>query len=180
MGQSGSPLDLGSRCRRFESFYPDQTGKRRIRRVNLDEDKTIVASSLYPQEFLDAVNDLIDNWEGTKCTNTEHDRGGMTKYGISQASHPKLAIATLTRPQATDIYYKEYWPQSKDIKNPQLRAKVFNMGVLMGPVTAVRLAFGCNNISEYRLVCKRHYEAIVINHPDQVKFLPGWTRRALA
>ena len=133
----------------------------------------------YPKDFILAVNDLIDNWEGGYVDDPK-DPGGETNYGISRRCHPNLDIAHLTRDKAIGIYFKEYWPQSEGITDSQLRAKVFNMGVLMGPRTAVELARGCDNVSEYRLICKRHYEGMVVKHPELGKYLKGWTRRALA
>ena len=41
------------------------------------------------------------------------DRGGPTKYGISQRAHPKLDIKNLTREHALEIYRAEYWMPAK-------------------------------------------------------------------
>lgn len=48
-------------------------------------------------------------WEGTTFENDPDDRGGATKYGIDQRSHPNVNIRTLTRKQAAQIYWDEYW-----------------------------------------------------------------------
>jgi len=135
----------------------------------------------FPEDFKKAVSDLIDNWEGG-YVNDPHDAGGETNMGISKRSYPDVDIRHLTREDAEEIYYRDFWmrPGVQAISDPTMRAKVFNMGVLMGPGVAEHLAVGCNNISEYRLVCKRHFEAIVIKHPDCGRYLAGWTRRALA
>lgn len=37
------------------------------------------------------------------------DRGGLTKYGISQRAYPKLDIENLTLAQAVRIYHRDYW-----------------------------------------------------------------------
>ena len=37
------------------------------------------------------------------------DPGGETKWGISKLSYPDLDIAALTREQAIEIYYRDYW-----------------------------------------------------------------------
>ena len=39
----------------------------------------------------------------------EDDRGGLTKFGISQATYPDLDIAKLTYKEALKIYEKDYW-----------------------------------------------------------------------
>lgn len=136
----------------------------------------------FPQDFLKAVTDLIDNWEGTAYTDDPHDRGGETKFGISKRSYPDVDIKDLTRADAEEIYYRDFWmrPGVQAIHDPQMRAKVFNMGVLMGPGVAEHLAVGCDSIDMYRLVCERHFQAIVIKNPDCGRYLAGWTRRALA
>ena len=134
----------------------------------------------YPEDFLKAVNDLIDNWEGG-YVNDPDDPGGETKYGISKRSYPTLDIRDLTKDQAIAIYYRDFWlPTAKQITDPELLPKVFNMGVLMGRSTAVNLSIGCHSLDEYRQACERHFQAIVIKHPVCTKYLKGWTRRALA
>ena len=135
----------------------------------------------YPEDFQKAVDDLIDNWEGGYAFDPA-DPGGVTKFGISKAAYPLLDIVHLTRDQAVAIYYRDYWvkPGMQTIAGPVMRAKVFNMGVLMGPKTAILLSVGCNTLDQYRQVCERHFQAIVIKHPECGKFLAGWTRRALA
>jgi len=161
----------------------------------------------YPEDFQKAVDDLIDNWEGGYVFDPD-DPGGMTKFGISKAAYPNLDIKALTRDGAVAIYFRDYWQKynldklpltenrtaadgsnfstTKDLttkdsdETSRFRAKIFNMGVLMGPKTAIVLSVGCQDLDEYRQVCKRHFEAIVMKHPGEAKFLKGWTRRALA
>ena len=139
------------------------------------------AAPSYPEDFQKAVDDLIDNWEGGYVFDP-NDPGGMTKYGICARSYPTLDIKNLSRDQAVAIYYRDFWQKYKleSTEDAAIRAKVFNMGVLMGMKTALALAFGCENINEYRQVCEKHFEAIVIKHPECGKFLNGWKRRALA
>ena len=73
-------------------------------------------------------------------TNDKRDSGGETKWGISKTAHPDLNIKTLTYKDAKAIYEKEYFNKLYDsIRNEKLAFKVFDMGVLMGPYTAVRL-----------------------------------------
>jgi len=134
----------------------------------------------YPEDFQKAVEDLVRNWEGGYVDDPD-DPGGATKYGISKRSYPLLDIKELSYDQAVAIYYRDFWQKYfAKIADPQMRAKEFNMGVLMGPKTAILLAVGCDNISAYRLACVRHFEAIVIKHPEYAKYLNGWKRRALA
>ena len=134
----------------------------------------------YSKEFLDAVNDLIDNWEGGYVLDA-HDPGGETKFGISKASYPDVDIKDLARDQAIAIYYRDYWQKfelGSKITDPALRAKCFNMGVLMGPTTALALAVKCKSLDEYREVCAAHFQAVVKAHPNLARYLKGWLRRA--
>ena len=135
----------------------------------------------YPEDFQKAVDDLIDNWEGGYSDDPD-DPGSETKFGICKRSYPALDIMHLTRDQAVAIYFRDFWRkyQLDTIQDGQMRAKVFNMGVLMGMKTALMLSIGCDNIEEYRQVCEKHFQAICIKHPECSKFLHGWTRRALA
>lgn len=49
--------------------------------------------------------------EGGLNTNP-NDRGGVTKYGISQKSYPNLDIRNLTVENAKAIYYRDFWAPS--------------------------------------------------------------------
>ena len=132
----------------------------------------------YPYDFIKAVTDLINNWEGG-WVNDPDDSGSETNMGISKRSYPNLDIKKLTRDEAIKIYYYDYWVKTASVA-PLLRAKVFNMGVLMGVQTAIILSVGCNTLTDYRCTCKRHFQGIVIKHPEDAKFLKGWIRRAMA
>ena len=41
------------------------------------------------------------------------DPGGETKYGISKRQYPHLDIKNLTKEQAKEIYYSDYWLRAK-------------------------------------------------------------------
>jgi hypothetical protein len=135
----------------------------------------------FPEDFKKAVSDLIDNWEGG-YVNDPHDAGGETNMGISKRSYPDVDIRHLTREDAEEIYYRDFWeyPGMDAIPAADLRAKIFNMGVLLGQRTALHLFYGCNSLDDYRQICKRHFEAIVAKNPEDARYLHGWTRRALA
>src|SRR5208283_461080 len=137
----------------------------------------------YPEDFQKAVDDLIDNWEGTIYVKTVGDAGGATKFGISSKAYPNLDIKKLTRDDAIAIYYRDYWlkPDLGELAasgNPDVdslvRAKVFNMGVVMGPFTAKSLLTGCDTLQQYKMICVRHFQAIVVKNPSDGKFLKGW------
>jgi lysozyme family protein len=84
--------------------------------------------------------DLALRHEGN-YTNDSSDPGGETRYGLSKKSYPDLDIKNLTVEEAKAIYHKDYWlPLKCDEINEQWFAnKLFDMAVLIGVSTAVRL-----------------------------------------
>ena len=77
--------------------------------------------------------------EGELSRNPD-DLGGVTKWGISSKQYPKLNIEQLTKEEAKEIYYKDYWEQ-KNYKNlpEEIAIKVFDLAVLMGEKPAVKI-----------------------------------------
>lgn len=136
-----------------------------------------------------------------------------TKYGITPQTFAKYfpdlisdpnCIRNLTVPQAQTCYRGGFWPELYDHINDQTFAeKLFDMGVLMGPGTAVKLAqismhedgalavvtdgkFGpvtlaqvnaVGDLSKYRSVLLNHVMNIVNNDPSQAQFISGWITR---
>lgn len=134
-------------------------------------------------------------------TNDPADPGGATNFGITQADMPGVDMRTITVQQATAYYQEHYWkPLYNEIDSQAVANKLFDMGVNMGVGTAVRLlqtalavaidgVFGpgtlaaANNagdslLAPYKVVLAKHYQNIVAAHPERVKFLAGWLRRA--
>jgi len=73
-------------------------------------------------------------------SNDAVDRGGLTKYGISQKSYPDLNIRGLTRQQAIDIYRRDFWDRLRgdEIPNDRVGYMLMDMAVNMGIIAAVR------------------------------------------
>ncbi|HNP80149.1 MAG TPA: glycosyl hydrolase 108 family protein [Nitrospira sp.] len=68
------------------------------------------------------------------------DRGGVTKYGISQRSHPDLDIAALTEADAKALYRGEYWHPLFDRITDQAKAsKIFDLCVNLGTTGGITL-----------------------------------------
>jgi lysozyme family protein len=68
------------------------------------------------------------------------DKGGATKWGISKRAHPEIDIEKLTYKRAISIYKKQYYNVLYDtINSERVAFKVFDMGVLMGPKTSVKV-----------------------------------------
>ena len=68
------------------------------------------------------------------------DPGGETKFGISKRSYPELDISALTRKQAKDIYYNDYWKPTKcDFLDWPMCLFVFDSAVNQGTNAATRM-----------------------------------------
>jgi lysozyme family protein len=130
------------------------------------------------------------------------DRGGKTRFGISQKSYPKLDIASLTLEQAEHIYYTDYWVSIRGDRLPHAVALVvFDCAVNQGVGTASKLlqraisaeadgiigsrtvAMACALDAAY--VCRAftdlrelNYCEIVEADPTQSRFISGWVQRA--
>ena len=134
--------------------------------------------------------------------NNPHDKGGPTKYGITQADMPGEDIQSITPDQAIAYYAEHYWKDLySQINDQSLAEKLFDMGVLFGVKTAVKLlqismqsvinvvsdgAFGPNtlaavnehgNLAVYRVVLINHCMDVVNRNPQDSEFLHGWLNR---
>lgn len=135
-------------------------------------------------------------------TDNPHDKGGPTKYGITQEDMPGVDIASITPEQAVAYYQEHYWkPLYSQIADQALGEKLFDMGVLFGVGTAVKLLqismdnsvqivtdgdFGeetladvnqYGDIGRYRTVLLNHCMNIVNANPDLNVFVQGWVNR---
>jgi lysozyme family protein len=90
-------------------------------------------------DFDHAVEVVLSNEGG--YVNNPADPGGETNFGISKRQYPDLDIRNLTRDQAKDIYFRDYWtPHNFTMLVSQTVAtKVFDAAVNMGPVAAIRM-----------------------------------------
>jgi lysozyme family protein len=150
------------------------------------------------------------NFEGGYVDDPD-DSGGETNFGISKRSYPDVDIANLTRAEAIKIYRLDYFVVPGFAQLPdRIGAKVFDLGVNMGPATATKLlqralnslgvrpplsidgGCGMHTIQASkekpegdvvdRLVIEatNHYIALAAEHHQMRKYLRGWLRRASA
>lgn len=71
--------------------------------------------------------------------NNSHDKGGVTKYGISKKAYPDVDIENLTLEQAKEIYKKDYWNKCKcDYLPDCLSVAVFDFAVNSGVKRAIK------------------------------------------
>lgn len=134
--------------------------------------------------------------------NNAADHGGPTKYGITQADMPGVNIANITTDMASAYYKEHFWKDLYSQINDQLLGeKLFDIGVLMGVKTAVRMlqssmeseihvvsdgVFGpetlsdvnqFGNLASYKTALIQHVINIVNNDPTQHVFANGWIAR---
>jgi lysozyme family protein len=74
-------------------------------------------------------------------THDPQDRGGLTKYGISQREYPDLDILRLTPEQAIVLYRKDYWDklQLSTLDNQQVANLIFLLAVNIGIFEAITI-----------------------------------------
>jgi lysozyme family protein len=142
---------------------------------------------------------------GATFTDVASDKGGATKYGISQAAYPKEDIRNLTEQRARELYKQDYWDRiGGDTITSQLVAEnIFDTAVNMGVGTASKLAQLCADITPadgiignqsiaainaleehtflaaYTISKIARYANICNKDNTQTKFLLGWINRTL-
>jgi lysozyme family protein len=133
--------------------------------------------------------------------NDPDDRGGATRFGISQRSYPEIDLDSLTRADAEDIYWRDYWcPAACDLVPEPIGLALFDGAVqhgvsqsvklmqdalhvradgINGPITRAAVAKGSIEwISEQHLLARALlYHDLTIADSSQARFLPGWLRR---
>lgn len=136
--------------------------------------------------------------------NNPADKGGPTNFGITQEDMPGMDMQTITEDQAVDYYAANYWKSGySQITSQAVANKLFDMGVLFGVGTAVRMLqlalfqFGLtvdgifgpltlsavNQTEPDSLIMAMqssfvtHIFNIAKNDPTQRQFLKGWANR---
>jgi lysozyme family protein len=136
---------------------------------------TLTTLEDYPR-FKKAL-DFVFKQEGI-YSNDPDDMGGETKYGISKRSHPELDIASLTRQDAEEIYYEEYWsPLACDMLDYRDALLVFDSAVQHGVARTFEWAKEIENWHDLIEVRRNFYKEIIENNPSQRKFERGWNNR---
>lgn len=118
------------------------------------------------------------------------DKGGLTKFGISQRAYPDLNIPALTRAQAQALYIKDYIRAYKlhelsNVQNAEILADAFVNGFplkrlqrllrvtpdgTIGPQTLQAMdAVSAKQLLDWRL----DWYVQIVGHP----FLAGWVNR---
>lgn len=157
-------------------------------------------------DFNEAIVKTLVNEGGAKFTNNPDDKGGPTKFGICQASHPNVDIANLTEQQARDIYKRDYWDavSGDRIANQLIAESIYDFAVNAGVKTSSKLAqtaigllreadgiIGVRTLAvlngfdadvflaRFALAKISFYANIANKQPSQRKFFLGWVNRSL-
>jgi len=86
--------------------------------------------------------------------NHPHDPGGETNFGISKRSYPHLDIKNLTKEQAKEIYYRDFWLRNRcdAMLDKHIASKVFDFSVNMGLIQGGRILQRALRANEQSLV----------------------------
>lgn len=152
----------------------------------------------------DKIIDGILQREGG-YVNDKDDKGGRTFLGISEKSNAAAwADGKVTEEEARAIYQKKYVeaPGFMKITDPQLRMQLIDYGVTSGPAIAIQKlqeivgiqvdgVLGQATADAVNMLVPRDVgNALVVkrvlmvcrfvqSHPDQGKYLVGWSSRAM-
>ncbi len=149
-------------------------------------------------EFLRCIEVVLKAEGG--YVNHPSDPGGETNYGICKRNYPELDIKNLTKEQAIDIYFRDYWePMNLDgIFDLEAVLQIFDMGVNAGRRVAIKMAQRLvsaypdgiigdvtrdkiNNfngfVDAYRFRRKKFYKTLAAKKPELGVFLKGWLNR---
>ena len=134
------------------------------------------------------------------------DKGGKTKFGITEKRYPGLDIGMITERYAKDLYKRDFWDKYKIEKlpvtvqawafdmyvnhNPKAVALVLQRSVnskagfaflkvdgKLGEKTRIGLRKYTPEASRIAAFRMQYYNRIVETNPSQVKFLHGWFNR---
>ena len=151
----------------------------------------------------DDIIEVVLHHEGG-YVNDPKDPGGETNFGIAKRSHPDVDIKNLTKDEAKEIYYEDYWTANKVPYVPdELKHIYFDMCVNQGKGRAVKILQRAANakgaglkvdggmgsktlaamkgveLQRVRAYRVKYYADLVTRKPDLEKFYFGWFRRAL-
>jgi lysozyme family protein len=143
---------------------------------------------------------VILNNEGG-YVNHPHDPGTETNFGITKKRYPQLDIRNITRNQAIEIYFRDYWTKMNltGIYDENLILHLFDMGVNAGIRTAIKMVqrvveaqadgitgpetntlindYEGDLVDIYKQERKKYYFTIARRRPDLQVFLSGWLNR---
>lgn len=148
---------------------------------------------------MSAIDDLITRVIEREGGYVNHpdDRGGPTKYGITQGalaawrgkSVTDWQVSTLSEAEARTIYRNVYFRGLEEVRDPKVLEFLFDYSVNSGPGRALKallVVLGAQKLSTvdqatlfWPLVCERldNFLRIIAADPSQVVFAEGWANR---
>lgn len=130
--------------------------------------------------------DFVLIWEGG-YVNDPNDPGGETKFGISKRAHPELDIKNLTRQDAEEVYWKDYWGKAgcHGIDDGRLQIALFDTAVNLGTSRArsmlkrtCELPTNKVDYAEILLILRKYYYVdLAISEDRFQKYIKGWLNR---
>ncbi len=172
-----------------------------LRQYPFNEDiATLPPASKYTPDFLEAIRVVLLDEGG--YGNDPNDPGGETNWGIDKRTYPDLDIKNLTRDEAIEIYYNDWWQKYRlDLLPNKVRGKIFNVGVNTGMRQAVKFLQRAVNVNDDGIIGpvtlaaaneadpdivlqslrdqqRQFYINLANARPSSRKFLNGWLRRA--
>lgn len=143
--------------------------------------------------FDEWIPNLLKREGGGRTTNRASDRGGLTRYGVSQKANPDIDVKNLTEEKAKQIYKERYWDKVNGDELPPQTANVLaDIAVNSGPSHAKKFAkkiAGENWVTKLTAkdapklidLQEQHYIKLAQspkNKWDQLENLEGWINRA--
>lgn len=134
----------------------------------------------------DIMMDYIFQREGGYNPN---DCGQPGNYGVLQSSYdtyrkqrglPTQSVRLLTKEEARDLYYHNYYVASgaDKISDPKLALQVFDTAVNMGVGAAKQLRAASNDdINRFEELRRARYQSIAANNSSKQQYLSAWLRR---
>lgn len=121
--------------------------------------------------------------------NDKDDMGGPTNMGVTQSTYnsyrkkhnlPYKNVINITRGEAKQIYYEDYWLTSgaDKVSDPKMGIVLFDTAVLHGPSKAREFySYSGGDINKFLDIRRKSYDNIVAKYPKQRKFYQGWQNR---
>lgn len=190
----------------ISAFTPRSYDRERPVRKKLTKGELMIPDQSRTR-FLKAVSVLLDVFETGELVE-QAGGDGATKWGITKRSYPDINIADLTREQALDIYWRDWWlKEGYNELPPILGEQTFFAAVNVGPRPAVMIlqrairATGKDHVIDdgvlgsitkaavgrsdpamvsiaFRSEQAGYYRELVSNHPPHRTYLNGWLWRA--
>lgn len=164
---------------------PQLTQRRDTQVVTTSPEQKLLAPSLIIDKiavgkvsFEAAYKQLMERWEDPHMTGeVTHDKGGATKYGISQNAYPSISIADLTPQAAKNIAYMDFWKLPKwDINElpdafQNVANKLFQFGFNCYPGTVIQIANSILFLMQHREGWPKLGEPLEISKLAEVSLL---------